>query len=260
MKDVKLDFDPYELLEITYEAEEKEVLRAYRKKALKWHPDKNPDKKEFGAFLFLLSSDFHVTFVAAEKMFHKLSKALEVLTDTATRAALDNLRKAREQARARHSQFDAKRRKFKEELEAREAAAVGKVAQQAAEDVEREAQRKLEREVCDFYVKSTKFSPQIARLRKEGSELLQRERENIEREVHGQSHATAKPTTSATDTRPEQRRLRVRWTPTASVDYDKEALEKIFQQHGRVEAVVMSTKKGKGSAIVEMATTEAAVS
>lgn len=54
LKDVKLDFDPYELLEITHEAEERDVLRAYRKKALRWHPDKNSDKKEFGAFLFSL--------------------------------------------------------------------------------------------------------------------------------------------------------------------------------------------------------------
>lgn len=144
LKDGKLDFDPYELLEITHEAEEKDVLRAYRKKALKWHPDKNPDKKEFGACF--VSCRTNVLF-AAEKMFHKLSKALEVLTDKATRAALDNLRKAREQARVRHSQLDAKRKKFKEELEAREAAAAGKAAQQAAEDAEREAQRKLEREV-----------------------------------------------------------------------------------------------------------------
>ena len=116
-----------------------------------------------------------IALLSAENIFHKLSKAQEVLIDKAARAALDNVRKAREQARVRHSQLGAKRKKFKEELEAREAAAAGRTV----EDAEGEAQRRLEREVCTFHLRQTEClsSPQIARLRKEGSELLQRERE-----------------------------------------------------------------------------------
>jgi molecular chaperone DnaJ len=34
----------YELLGIEKNAEQKEIERAYKKSALKWHPDKNKDK------------------------------------------------------------------------------------------------------------------------------------------------------------------------------------------------------------------------
>ncbi len=43
------------------------VFYRYRKKALKWHPDKNPNNKE-----------------QAEKMFKEISEAYEVLSDGTT--------------------------------------------------------------------------------------------------------------------------------------------------------------------------------
>lgn len=44
----KLDFDPYEILELTEECSAEDIKKAYRKKALQWHPDKNPDRREYG--------------------------------------------------------------------------------------------------------------------------------------------------------------------------------------------------------------------
>ncbi len=37
------DLDLYKLLEVNFEADEAAIRKAYRKKALKCHPDKNPD-------------------------------------------------------------------------------------------------------------------------------------------------------------------------------------------------------------------------
>merc|ERR1712037_838199 len=96
------DLDLYLLLDLETDATEKEIKKAYRKKALKCHPDKNPDNPK-----------------AAEE-FHRLSDAYEVLSDEAARKAYDTVLKARKAAEIRKRQLDSKRRKLRDELEARE--------------------------------------------------------------------------------------------------------------------------------------------
>src|SRR5215213_5500550 len=63
--------DYYEILSITRDATEEEIKRSYRKLAVKFHPDKNPD-------------DAH-----AEEKFKELGEAYDVLMDADKRAAYD---------------------------------------------------------------------------------------------------------------------------------------------------------------------------
>jgi len=64
--------DYYRVLEVTRNASTEDIKKAYRKLALKWHPDKNPDTLE-----------------EATKKFKEISEAYEVLSDEKKRKVYD---------------------------------------------------------------------------------------------------------------------------------------------------------------------------
>ena len=63
--------DYYDILGLSKSAENKEIKKAYRKIAIKYHPDKNPDNKQ------------------AEDMFKEAAEAYEVLSNTEKRQQYD---------------------------------------------------------------------------------------------------------------------------------------------------------------------------
>ena len=63
--------DYYEILGVSKTASEQELKKAYRRVAMKYHPDRNPDSKD------------------AEEKFKEASEAYEILADKSKRAAYD---------------------------------------------------------------------------------------------------------------------------------------------------------------------------
>lgn len=64
--------DYYEILGVEKTASEADIKKAYRSQALKWHPDKNPDKKE-----------------EAEEKFKEINEAYQILSDKQKRQTYD---------------------------------------------------------------------------------------------------------------------------------------------------------------------------
>lgn len=64
----------YDRLEVPTSASESEIKKAYKKAALKWHPDKNPNNKE-----------------EANKKFQEISEAFDILSDSSKRSTYDSL-------------------------------------------------------------------------------------------------------------------------------------------------------------------------
>jgi curved DNA-binding protein CbpA len=66
--------DPYEVLGVARDADEATLKKAYRRLAVRYHPDKNPDNPE-----------------EAERLFKEIGESYAVLSDPDSRAAFDRL-------------------------------------------------------------------------------------------------------------------------------------------------------------------------
>ncbi|XP_029643052.1 dnaJ homolog subfamily C member 17-like [Octopus sinensis] len=212
--------DLYSLLQIDETATKKEIISAYRKKALKCHPDKNPDNAN------------------AALEFQQLSKALEVLTDISAKAAYDKIWRAKKAAIIRNKELDSKRKKLKEDLEARENAYEQQKAKEAASYINLQAE--------------------IERLQKEGSKLLAEEQEYLKEQMKQEKMNEEESKHEINETSSELLpRLKIKWKSKkgdiSNGGYTADILEELFSKYGEVTALVVSSKKN-GSGIVEFKT------
>ncbi|CCU76427.1 DnaJ domain containing protein/pre-mRNA-splicing factor cwc23 [Blumeria hordei DH14] len=127
IKWVTSDVDFYDLLGTHFEAPETELRRAYRKTALKYHPDK-------------VGKDFDPA------KYELFQAAYEVLIDPSLKSQYDNYRNAKILKKRANDLFDGKRRQMKEDLEAREKNGLSGLSKRPRnEDVHAESELELKR-------------------------------------------------------------------------------------------------------------------
>ena len=179
--------DFYDLLGVTFETCQKDIDRAWRRTALKYHPDKVGNDP-----------------VAKEK-FHLAQIGYDLLSDPASKALYDNARSARLQRKRQNDLFEGRRRQMKDDLEARERG----VKRPREEDEGDE--EKLEREI-------RRLAKDGKRRRKEREDALrkdiQKESENakVAANTPGSSNGHVDGVTRAQSTVSEiDRTVKVRW-------------------------------------------------
>ncbi|RVD86529.1 uncharacterized protein DFL_004800 [Arthrobotrys flagrans] len=202
----------YELLSLETTAQAKDVRRAYRKTALQYHPDKNPDNPS-----------------AVEK-FHLLTAAQEILCDAALRAAYDNALAAKVAKKRRAEAYDTNRRQMKEELEARENSF--KRQKTDADEKKRELERLKE--------EGTRRRKEMDERKKREAAMEEEEEKAVEMEVDqddDQEVLVGESKFSELD-----RTLKVKWRRKGAGEMmDKAGLIDLFSRFGKIdECVVVS--------------------
>jgi len=120
------DTDFYALLDVSFEASQKEIDRGWRQTARKYHPDK-------------VGND-----PVAKERFHLVQIGYDLLSDPASKALYDNARNARLQRKRQSELFEGRRRQMKDDLEAREQGVKRPREEDDEEKLEREIRRLAE--------------------------------------------------------------------------------------------------------------------
>ncbi|KAI9790748.1 MAG: hypothetical protein M1816_004890 [Peltula sp. TS41687] len=219
----ELDF--YEILGATFENSETDIRRAYRKTALKYHPDKNAGNP------------------AAVEKFHLVQIAYDVLSDPSVKAAYDNARAARLARQRQKNLLDGRRRQMVDELERREKGV------KRGLDEEFDAEEKLRREI-------SRLAEDGKRRRREREEMLRQERLQQEAEEVKVNERTASPASKPDDDSsillPKERgnvsevdrTVKIRWKregPGESID--KDTISTLFSKFGDIEATFLLKDK-----------------
>jgi len=138
--------DLYEVLGVDRDTSDADIKKAYRKLALKWHPDRNPDNQR-----------------EAEAAFKRISKAYSVLSDPEKRAYYNRTGDADE------TSASASNRPMTEE----EAAAIFKATfgDKPIEEIIREVERNFEQQRSEMNAREAELRDQADRLRAQSHEF-----------------------------------------------------------------------------------------
>ncbi|KAG8530418.1 uncharacterized protein KY384_004920 [Bacidia gigantensis] len=216
---VKSDLDFYDLLGVSYESSQKELDRAWRKTALKYHPDKVGDNE------------------AAKEKFHLANIAYELLSDPSWKDTYNNARNAKLQRQRQNELFEGRRRQMKDDLEARERGV------KRPRDEEDDEEKKLEREI-------RRLAEDGKRRRQEREDTLRREMREEEEQKHAaaelilQNLKTSTPTLGQSDVSEIDRTIKVRWPIEGKGgDMTAESVKKLFSEFGPIESADLLNPK-----------------
>jgi DnaJ family protein C protein 17 len=222
------------LLGLTPEATPKEINKAYKKLALKYHPDRTKgDKKK-------------------EALFIKVKEAYEVLGDDKERLKyLEEFRKVGAKVKRnadRTEKMDAKRRKMKEDLLAREKVAENQRAEKNKNYASRQAEAKRQQDINRLREEGRRqredFTPRKQDTPSSAANSAADESANFEFEAMAAQRAVE---------RSEKRKMqiKVKWSKRSQHEgesFSDDGIAALFKKYGYVEAVEIG-KKGKSATV-----------
>ena len=227
--------DFYELFDISPAAQDSEIRRAYRRAALKYHPDKitNPTPADI-------------------EKFHLVQVANDVLSDPTVRQLYDNAREARLRRKREMDMLDATKRKMREDLEARERAgaaapqrgvkrtwmtATGGGDDTAAED---RLQKEIERIAEDGRRRRREAEDRLRREMAEEEKIMQQEQEEEQRAADRSNHRVDRSREGGgANVGMLERSVKVHWVKEdpRRLAIDKDRLASLFGRFGKIEDV-----------------------
>lgn len=210
------DTDFYDLLGITFETSQRDIDRAWRKTALKYHPDK-------------VGAD-----PTAKEKFHLAQIGYDLLSDPVTKLLYDNTRAARLQRKRQNELFEGRRRQMKDDLEARERGV------KRGRDEEEGDEERLQREI-------QRLAEDGRRRRKEREEALRKELLQETQKPTGDTVVNSKtPGNGALHSTVSEldRTVRVRWPQEAEDELlQADDIKLLFSIFGRIESADILSPK-----------------
>ena len=214
----ELGFDPYELLGLQLGASDVDINKAYRKLALKLHPDKvEPSKRD-----------------ESEEKFHQIKEARAFLQDTEKRQKFDRDYAARQRRRQQEEQREAtisnRRKGLRDKLKRKE-----------------EEEEKSRRSKKPDKKRKGPDPNLMEQLRKDGKRRRQEyEDRQAEEELRRQRKTDKKQL--------ENRQIRLKWSrKRISISPSEDSIAKLLHQFGLVESVEMIGSKGNAALVTFVA-------